>query len=50
MENKPNNSHIPTFELYMARVIVNNGHQNDTCYVEIGLLRSCESEDLESEI
>ena len=27
----------PIFEWYMARLVVKNGHQNDTCYNAIGL-------------
>ena len=27
----------PIFKWYMARLVVKNGHQNDTCYYEIGL-------------
>ena len=27
----------PTFEWYIARFLINNGHQNDTCYHEINL-------------
>jgi hypothetical protein len=26
---------IFTFEQYIARFVVKNGHQNDTCYMEI---------------